>query len=91
VSASSAPGTARVARRLDLLQARDLRLAHGGVVDLARVDLGLLGQLELVHADDDVLAAVDARLAAAAVSSILSFGQPLSIAFVMPPISRPRR
>jgi hypothetical protein len=54
---------ARVARLLDALDAGDLRLAHGAVVDLADVDRRLLLELELVDADDDVLAAVDARLA----------------------------
>src|SRR6185369_1565674 len=54
---------ARISRSPDALQARELRLAHGGVVDLADVDRRLLGELELVDADDHVLAAVDARLA----------------------------
>src|SRR5262249_6694758 len=56
------PALRGVARRLDLLEPRDLRVAHGRVVDLARVDLRLFGELELVHADDHVVAAVDAGL-----------------------------
>src|SRR5262245_2528820 len=54
----------RVARCANAPEARHLRLAHGRVVDLAGVDLGLLGEAVLVHADDDVLAAIDARLPA---------------------------
>ena len=53
----------RIAGLTDLLQARDLCLAHGAVVDLAGVDLGLFVEAELVDADDDVLAAIDPRLA----------------------------
>src|SRR5262249_56237865 len=57
---------APVTRGADALQPADLRLAHRRVVDLARVDLGLLGQRELVHADDHVLAPIDTGLAARA-------------------------
>src|SRR5262245_18638092 len=53
-----------VARAANPPEARHLRLAHGRVVDLAGVDLGLLGKTVLVHADDDVLATVDTRLPA---------------------------
>ena len=65
VSASSARGDAprRRASRLQLLEPRDLRLAHRGVVDLADVDrVARSVELVLVDADDDLLAAVDARL-----------------------------
>src|SRR5213592_3952746 len=62
VEGRARPG--RVARLADALEPRDLGHAHGGVVDLADVDGRLLGQLELVHPDDHVLAPVDARLAA---------------------------
>src|SRR5207237_323266 len=56
------PHLRRIAPRPDLLEPRNLRLAYRAVVDLADVDLRLLGELKLVHADDDVLAAIDARL-----------------------------
>src|SRR5213592_3115267 len=57
VEGRARPG--RVARLADALEPRDLGQAHGGDVDGR-----LLGQLELVHPDDHVLAPVDARLAA---------------------------
>ena len=48
----------------DLLEPGDLLLAHLGVVDVEHVDvLGIVGAV-LVDADDDLLAAVDAGLAA---------------------------
>ncbi len=46
------------------LQLGDLLLAHGLVVDLEDVDLGLVVDAVLVDADDGLLAAVDARLRA---------------------------
>src|SRR5262249_25360584 len=47
----------------DLLQARDLLLAHARVVDVEQLRrLGVLLGLVLVDADDDLLAAIDARL-----------------------------
>src|SRR5574343_755164 len=52
----------RVARCADVLQAGDLRLAHGMVVDVEDLDRVFLGQLVFIDADDDVLARVDARL-----------------------------
>src|SRR5439155_19479498 len=58
------PHPRRVPRRPDALQARDLRLAHGRVVDLPDVERRLLGELEFVDADDHVLASVDAGLPA---------------------------
>ena len=51
-----------VALRAHLGQARHLRLADRRVVDLADRDRVVVVELELVDADDRVLAAVDARL-----------------------------
>src|SRR5262249_33526795 len=53
-----------VAALADRLQALHLRLAHLVVVDLEDVDRLLFLELELVDADHDLLAAVDARLLA---------------------------
>ena len=65
VSASSAACTRLpVAARADLGEARELRLAHGAVVDLEDLHRILGGEAVLVDADDHVLAAVDARLLA---------------------------
>src|SRR5579875_898254 len=52
-----------VAARAHLAQAMDLRLAHLGVVDGEHIDLRLLLGAVFVDANDDLLAAVDARLA----------------------------
>ena len=54
----------RVALAPEALQLGDLALAHGLVVDLQHLDLGLVGHLELVDADDGLGAGVDARLGA---------------------------
>ena len=54
----------RIALALEALQLADLALAHGLVVDLQHLDLGLVGHLELVDADDGLGAGVDARLGA---------------------------
>src|SRR5262249_36108940 len=53
-----------VARRADASEPGDLRVANGRVVDLAQVDRRLGRELELVHADDHVVAAVDPGLPA---------------------------
>src|SRR5690606_4917657 len=47
----------------NLLQAPYLLLAHAGVVDVENLDRVVGLAAVLVHADDDLLAAVDARLA----------------------------
>ena len=44
-------------------EAGHLLLAHCGVVDLADLDVGFVGESVLVHPDDGLLAAVDAGLA----------------------------
>src|SRR5262249_30411628 len=51
-----------IARRADASEPGDLRVAHGRVVYLAQVDRWLGRELELVHADDHVLATVDPGL-----------------------------
>ena len=53
-----------VAAAPNLVEPRDLRRAHRGVVDIEQVDLGRLARLVFVDADDRLLAAVDRRLAA---------------------------
>ena len=65
VSASSAARTrSRVALGLHACEPFELRAPHFGVVDVARVDRRFVGELVLVDADDHLVAAVDARLAA---------------------------
>ena len=61
-AASAAVDRGGVARGADGGEARQLRLAHRGVVDLAGVERVLVRQPVLVDADDDVVAAVDPRL-----------------------------
>src|SRR5690606_19015170 len=48
-----------VALGLHFLDAPDLRLAHGVVVDIEDLDLGFLGETVFVDADDHLLTAVD--------------------------------
>jgi hypothetical protein len=62
-------------------------LAHRGIVDLQHRHVFVFVELELVDADHRLRAAVDARLRAAAASSMRSFGRPASMALAMPPIS----
>jgi hypothetical protein len=65
VRAARAAGTAAFRRGgAQLLQPLDLRLAHGGVVDLEDLDRRLLFEPVLVDADDGLLAGVDLGLAA---------------------------
>src|SRR5690606_32596890 len=53
-----------VALAAEALELSDLLFAHGLVVDLEDLDLGLVGDAVFVHADDGLFAAVDARLRA---------------------------
>ena len=85
-AASAAAATRRRRGRADPLQPRHLLLAHPRVVDVEQLDASAVRRPVLVDADDDLLAAVDARPGGAPpLSSIRSFGMPGSTALVMPP------
>ena len=51
-----------ITRGFDFLQTCDLPIAHGDVVDIARVDRIFGGELVFVHANNHVLARVNPRL-----------------------------
>jgi hypothetical protein len=71
------------------LQARQLvqlHLAHGGIVHLQHRHVFVFVQLELVHADHGLRAAVDARLRARRLPRCAALGRPSSMALAMPPI-----
>src|SRR3546814_8039904 len=51
-----------VAARLGLVDPRDLRLADLRIIDLERFEQVLVLSAIFVHPDDDIVAAVDARL-----------------------------
>jgi hypothetical protein len=76
-----------VAAGADLLQPRDLRLAHRVVVDVEDVDRVFVILAVLVDADDHLLALVDHRLPPRGRFLDPELRQPLSTALVMPPIS----
>jgi hypothetical protein len=76
-----------IAGGTNFLEAGDLRITHGVVVDIENIDRVLLGQLVLVDADDDILAGVDRACLSAAQVSICILAQPDSTALVMPPIA----
>ena len=72
---------------LDFLRARNLAVAHLHVVDFEDIDLVFLGQLVLVHADDHVLATVDARLLLGGGGFDLELGPAAVHGLVMPPMA----